>query len=130
AELLANAELTDRTRLLAIHEARERGISEAEPALLALLEHDNDALVIAAGAALSHLGANNAAPQLVAATERMSRARQHEEMVQLIYTLGRLDDPGARIYLETLEQAHGEPRVRDAARESLERAKKLSGRQP
>jgi HEAT repeat protein len=117
---LADDEVSDERRLEAIHQARDAKISEATPALRELLSADNSEIVVAAAAALDGLDAKDLGPDIVEAASRLSRDHKFESLRQLLFIVGEVGGPQARIYLETVAEGHEVPGIRQTASLVLE----------
>lgn len=102
----------------AIPAARERKLGRAAPTLIALLEHDDREIVNLAAAALGDLGDQSAVNPLIDAGSRV----QPLDRLPVLYALGELGGPEAKLYLQTLANSDEDLQVRAAAQQAFERA--------
>jgi HEAT repeat protein len=117
---LEDGDVSDAERLDAIHQAREAGVGEAIPALRGLLEADDLEIVVAAAAALAGLDAEDAGGDIVEAASRLSRSHDFEYLRQLLFIIGDVGGPQARIYVETVAEGHQVPAIRQTAAQVLQ----------
>ncbi|MGM0554834.1 MAG: hypothetical protein ACQEVA_00460 [Myxococcota bacterium] len=117
--LLESEELPAEAALTAIHEARDRKVDEAAPAVAELLGHDSPDVVVAAAGALAKMAPEKTAGQIVDAAGRLGRERKYASLHQLIFIVGDLDQPVAREYLDGL-RGHQIPDIRRAATQALD----------
>lgn len=120
-EKLEAEEVGPDERLSAIHTARDEQVAEVVPALEGLLMSANPEIVVAAAAALNGLDANDAAGAVVEAAGRLGRERHYEQLRQLLFIVGDIGGPEARMYLEAVAQGHHLPAIRQTAGQVLER---------
>lgn len=119
-ETLGSDAVSDDKRLEAIYEAREAKVEQAAPALRKLLNSENPEIVVAAAAALDGLDAKEAGGDVVEAASRLSRDQKFEYLRQLLFIIGDIGGPEARIYMETVAEGHQVPAIRLTAAQVLE----------
>jgi hypothetical protein len=102
--------------LPAIREVHRRRLQAAAPALRQLLRPEPADVTLAAAAALGHLRDAEAVGPLI---DLISRERREMTMF-ILPILGEINSREARLYLETVADAHASPQVRAQAREILD----------
>jgi HEAT repeat protein len=120
---LTGVDVLDERRLEAIHQAREAKVEQAVPALRELLDSDNPDIIVASAAALEGLEVEEAGGDIVEAASQLSRDQQFEHLRQLLFVVGDVGGPEARIYLETVADGHQVPGIRQTAAQVLEDTK-------
>lgn len=107
-------------RLVALQEIRDRRLRNATPKIRTLL-NDQDARVrVAAAAALVAFEDRESYSHVVALAEEFSRDK-NPQLLPLIYILADIPTEEAKIYLQTLADAHEVKAVRDVATEALQK---------
>lgn len=102
--------------LPAIREVYRRRLTTAAPRLRALLNTEDPELIFSAATALGRIGDADAVGPLIDLI-----SRDHREMTSYVLPiLGDIGTQEARIYLETVADAHDDPLVRSQAREVLD----------
>ena len=102
-------------------EAGERKLTDAVTHLVTLTQHDDDIVVLRAGAALGLIGQGGDA--VISALALMTEGPDHERHLIAVHALGDIGGSRAARYLEALAVGHPRPALREAARQSAKRAK-------
>lgn len=116
-ELVAQLDGTDPERSqLALELLAARRHPKALAPLLSLLRSQDDARAVWALGALVALGDPRSARPIIEASER----RDDAFLLEALYALGSLGGEDAMAYLFMIDSGHPDPRIQEAARESLE----------
>lgn len=102
-------------------EAGERKLLGALESLITLTRHDDDVVVLRAGAALGLLGV--AEDRVITALAAMTEGPDHERHLIAVHAMGDIGGARAARYLDTLAVGHPRPALREAARQAAKRAK-------
>jgi hypothetical protein len=102
-------------------EAGERKLLGALDSLVALTRHEDDVVVLRAGAALGLLGV--AEDHVITALAEMTEGPDHERHLIAVHAMGDIGGRRAARYLDTLAVGHPRPALREAARQAAKRAK-------
>lgn len=126
-EVLRSSKESDKAKLTAVQEIREREIAGTEVELRKLLNGDDDSLKAPAAAALVKLGDAESHDQILEVAQQFSRDK-NPSLLPMLYILGDIGGPEVITYLDTLADAHPVPEVRQVAKEAVQKAVKLQGR--
>ena len=102
-------------------EAGERKLSAAVDHLVSLTQHEDDIVVLRAGAALGLIGEGGDA--VISALALMTEGPDHERHLIAVHALGDIGGARATRYLDALAVGHPRPALREAARQAAQRAK-------
>jgi hypothetical protein len=122
--ILKSADETEKAKVTAIQQIRERQIDGTEPVLrdiLAAKKGESDALRVAAAAALVELGDAESRPKILELAPTDSRDK-NANLLPMIYILGDMGGQDVVTYLSTVADAHSSPQVRQVAKEAVDKA--------
>lgn len=114
---------SEKARIIAIQEIREREITGTEEILRGILDGDNDTLKVPASAALVRLGDDASRAKILELAQNFSRDR-NPNFLAMIYILGDMGGEEVITYLDTVAKAHSSTAVRQVAREAVDKAVK------
>lgn len=119
--VLKSTDESDKAKVAAIHEIREREVTGTEPELRTILSGDDDSLKVAAAAALVKLGDTESHADILELAQTYSRDK-NPNFLSMLYILGDMGGDEVITYLDTVAEAHPSAAVRQIARESVEKA--------
>ncbi len=125
AEALTNILESDtesqKAKVSAIQQIRERQIEGTEPVLRKLLDGDDGSIKVAASAALVRLGDSESRPKILEIAQNFSRDKD-PNFLPMLYILGDMGGQEVVTYLTTVSEAHSSPAVRQVAKEAVDKA--------
>ncbi len=112
---ITDEEVHASSRRYAIRRALIYAPRNLEPALLEVVESNDEEMVVSAARALHELESERAAYVLMDVAQQLSRDEEYDRYLRVLPLVGQLDAPWVSIYLETVAEAHRVPRVRNRA---------------